>query len=196
MLPQLYNCGSTVFPPRDAGEPLPPEGCLGLREGKRIVKEQAQRPEATGLAMPFAGRLRAALEPRGLLLAGQASASRPGIFHPGGAASSAWFRGLLRRPSSAARTTEECPISGPGILPCVVQQPRPPSGGGAKIKQAIGPIGPMGRREDAFSPSYRSYPSYLPFHLYIRVACDDLPVAPGLMATGWGERAYEQATSG
>jgi len=30
-------------------------------------------------------------------------------------------QGLLRRPPSAARTTEQGPISGPGLLPCVVQ---------------------------------------------------------------------------
>ena len=50
----------------------------------------------------------------------QSAISLPGFSHPGGTASSAWFRGLLHRPPSAARTTEQRPISGQGILPCEV----------------------------------------------------------------------------
>ncbi len=54
----------------------------------------------------------------------QSAISLPGFSHPGGATSSAWLRGLLRRPPSAARTTEQGPISGQGLLPCVVQLPK------------------------------------------------------------------------
>ena len=92
----------------------------------------------------------------------------PGFSQPGGAASSAWFRGLLRRPSSAARTTEERPISGRGILPCVVQQPQPPSGGGARLPESKGPKGlkgPKGRRT-AEDLSLESLLSLLPPSAY------------------------------
>jgi hypothetical protein len=113
-----------------ASEPRSNRGAACLPARHRFADSRSQIPDyRLGSAIPF-----------------------PGFFRPGGATSSAWFRGLLRRPSSAARTTGQSPISGRGRLPCVAHQPRPPSGGGQKTNEAIGPIGPMGRREDASCP--------------------------------------------
>ncbi len=62
----------------------PPEGWLGLREENQTVKEHATRPDAAELAMPFAGRFRAALgQGAACLPAGHAIAdSRPNGWHP------------------------------------------------------------------------------------------------------------------
>ncbi len=123
----------------------------------------------------------------------QSAISLPGFSHPGGAASSAWFRGLLHRHPSAARTTEQRPISGQGILPCEVHAKFVKEQGttgttrttGTPIGEALVPVVPVVLVVISF-----------PFHSYIRVASDGSPVAPGLMAMGWVARNWYQGTSG
>ena len=58
------------------------------------------------------------------LVARRSRLSLPGFSHPGGAASWALIRGCLRRPPSASRTTEQGPLSGPGLLPRTIDLPR------------------------------------------------------------------------
>jgi len=58
---ELYNSATLLSRPLVPGA-APPEGCLGLREGNRIVKEQATRPHVTRVGYAFAGRFRAAPE--------------------------------------------------------------------------------------------------------------------------------------
>ena len=55
---------------------------------------------------------------------------------PGGAASCALIRGCLRRPPSASRTTEQGPLSGPGLLPRTIDHPRRPMAAGQNCQRS------------------------------------------------------------
>ena len=175
--------------PRRCGRSPPPEGCLDLREGNRIVKEQVRRPDATCVGYALAGRLRGSLEQE---------APSPPAGHGALQIPDYRFQISIRNPQSPIRDSSCRASPSPagqrvghvrGLEPCLPferrsyhgtmphlragQSPvRSPSSSltaqwrrGLGTSKDIGPIGPIGRigpGEVAFLPvlSALSLPSY------------------------------------